>query len=44
MLTIRYRKRELSITHRFKFKDYKKAYDLIDQEKDKAMKVMIEME
>ena len=32
------------ITHRFKFKDYKKAYDLIDQEKDKAMKVMIEME
>jgi L-iditol 2-dehydrogenase len=32
------------ITHRFKFKDYKKAYDLIDQEKDRAMKVMIEME
>lgn len=32
------------ITHRFKFKDYKQAYDLIDQAKDKAMKVMIEME
>jgi L-iditol 2-dehydrogenase len=32
------------ITHRFKFRDYTKAYELIDKEKDKAMKVMIEME
>lgn len=32
------------ITHRVKFKDYTKAYEIIDQEKDKAMKVMIEME
>jgi L-iditol 2-dehydrogenase len=32
------------ITHRVKFEDYKKAYDIIDQEKDKAMKVMIEMD
>lgn len=32
------------ITHRVKFKDYSEAYDIIDQQKDKAMKVMIEME
>lgn len=32
------------ITHRVKFKDYAEAYDIIDQQKDKAMKVMIEME
>ncbi|WP_010270799.1 zinc-dependent alcohol dehydrogenase [Paenibacillus senegalensis] len=32
------------ITHRVKFRDYKEAYDIIDQQKDKAMKVMIEME
>jgi len=32
------------ITHRVKFKDYTKAYEIIDQEKDKAMKVMIDME
>lgn len=32
------------ITHRVKFKDYKKAYEIIDQQKDLAMKAMIEME
>ncbi|MDF2950764.1 MAG: theronine dehydrogenase-like Zn-dependent dehydrogenase [Anaerocolumna sp.] len=32
------------ITHRVKFEDYEKAYKLIDEQKDKAMKVMIEME
>ncbi|MFD0870824.1 Sorbitol dehydrogenase [Chlamydia abortus] len=32
------------ITHRVKFRDYSEAYDIIDQQKDKAMKVMIEME
>lgn len=32
------------ITHRVKFMDYKKAYDIIDEQKDKAMKVIIEME
>lgn len=32
------------ITHRVKFEDYEKAYQLIDEQKDKAMKVMIEME
>jgi L-iditol 2-dehydrogenase len=32
------------ITHRVKFKDYSKAYAIIDEQKDKAMKVMIEME
>ncbi|MDF2523895.1 MAG: theronine dehydrogenase-like Zn-dependent dehydrogenase, partial [Clostridiales bacterium] len=32
------------ITHRVKFQDYTKAYEIIDQAKDKAMKVMIEME
>jgi len=32
------------ITHRVKFTDYTKAYAIIDEQKDKAMKVMIEME
>ncbi|WP_163536327.1 alcohol dehydrogenase catalytic domain-containing protein [Gracilibacillus sp. YIM 98692] len=32
------------ITHRLKFKDYMKAYEIIDEQKDKAMKAMIEME
>lgn len=32
------------ITHRVKFKDYAKAYKIIDEQKDKAMKVIIEME
>jgi len=32
------------ITHRFKFLDYTDAYTLIDEQKDKAMKVMIDME
>jgi len=32
------------ITHRVKFVDYTSAYALIDEQKDKAMKVMIEME
>jgi L-iditol 2-dehydrogenase len=32
------------ITHRVKFQDYTKAYEIIDLAKDKAMKVMIEME
>lgn len=32
------------ITHRFGFGDFKKGYDVIDMEKDKAMKVMIDME
>jgi L-iditol 2-dehydrogenase len=32
------------ITHRVKFKDYTSAYTLIDEQKDKAMKVIIEME
>ncbi len=35
---------ESLITHRFGFRDFKKGYDTIDQEKDKAMKVMINME
>ncbi len=32
------------ITHRVKFKDYMEAYKLIDEQKDRVMKVMIEME
>ena len=32
------------ITNHFSFDDYKKAYDLIDQQKDKAMKVIIVMD
>jgi len=32
------------ITHRVKFKDYPNAYKIIDEQKDKAMKVIIEME
>jgi len=32
------------ITHRVKFKDYTLAYKIIDEQKDKAMKVIIEME
>jgi L-iditol 2-dehydrogenase len=32
------------ITHRVKFRDYTNAYRIIDEEKDKAMKVIIEME
>lgn len=32
------------ITHRFNFEDYTKAYALIDEQKDKAMKVMIDMD
>ena len=35
---------EALITHRFGFREFKKGYDTIDQEKDKAMKVMINME
>ncbi|MGC4018141.1 MAG: alcohol dehydrogenase catalytic domain-containing protein [Muricomes sp.] len=35
---------ESLITHRFGFREFKKGYDTIDQEKDKAMKVMINME
>ncbi|MEF9916720.1 MAG: alcohol dehydrogenase catalytic domain-containing protein [Lachnospiraceae bacterium] len=35
---------ETLITHRFGFKEFKKGYDTIDLEKDKAMKVMINME
>ncbi|WP_132379450.1 zinc-dependent alcohol dehydrogenase [Muricomes intestini] len=35
---------ETLITHRFGFREFKKGYDTIDQEKDKAMKVMINME
>jgi L-iditol 2-dehydrogenase len=31
------------ITHRFKFVDYEKAYKFIDENKDKVMKVMIEV-
>ena len=32
------------VTHRVKFKDYTSAYKIIDEQKDKAMKVIIEME
>lgn len=32
------------ITHHFDFDDYKQAYDVIDQQKDKAMKVIIVMD
>lgn len=32
------------ITHRIKFDDYIKAYEIIDLQKDKAMKVIIEMD
>ncbi|RSK53257.1 zinc-dependent alcohol dehydrogenase [Bacillus canaveralius] len=32
------------ITHRVKFEEYAKAYELIDEQKDYAMKVMIEVE
>jgi L-iditol 2-dehydrogenase len=32
------------VTHRVKFKDYADAYKIIDEQKDKAMKVMIEMD
>lgn len=32
------------ITHRVKFQNYPSAYALIDEQKDKAMKVMIEMD
>ena len=35
---------ESLITHRFGFRDFKKGYDTIDQQKDKAMKVIINME
>jgi len=35
---------EALITHRVKFTDYTKAYALIDEQKDYAMKVIIEME
>lgn len=35
---------ETLITHRFGFKDFKKGYETIEQEKDLAMKVMINME
>ena len=35
---------EALITHRFGFRKFKKGYDTIDLEKDKAMKVMINME
>ncbi len=32
------------ITHRVPFSEYEKAYKIIDEEKDKAMKVLIEMD
>jgi L-iditol 2-dehydrogenase len=32
------------ITHRVKFQDYANAYKIVDEQKDKAMKVIIEME
>lgn len=32
------------ITHRVKFRDFKKAYDIIDEQQDKAMKVLVEMD
>ena len=32
------------ITHRVKFTDYAAAYKLIDEQKDKAMKVMVDMD
>lgn len=32
------------ITHRIKFEDYSKAYETIDKQKDKAMKVIIELD
>jgi len=35
---------DMLITHRVKFKDYNEAYALIDEQKDFAMKVMIEMD
>lgn len=35
---------EALITHLFGFREFKKGYDTIDLEKDKAMKVMINME
>ena len=35
---------ESLITHRFGFRDFKKGYDTIDQQKDKAIKVIINME
>lgn len=35
---------ETLITHRFGFREFKKGYDTIDQQKDLAMKVMIDME
>lgn len=34
---------ETLITHRFGFRDFKKAYETIDLEKDKAMKVIINL-
>ncbi|GGE27210.1 dehydrogenase [Pullulanibacillus camelliae] len=35
---------DLLVTHRVKFGDYAEAYKIIDEQKDKAMKVIIEME
>src|SRR5699024_3053723 len=32
------------ITHRFDFKDYMEAYNIIDNDKDNTMKVIIEIE
>jgi L-iditol 2-dehydrogenase len=35
---------DVLITHRVKFEDYMKAYEIVDEQRDYAMKVMIEME
>lgn len=35
---------DLLITHRVPFREYEKAYKIIDEQKDKAMKVLIEMD
>lgn len=35
---------DVLITHRLKFEEFSKAYSIIDEQKDKAMKVMLEME
>lgn len=32
------------ITHKIGFREFKKGYDIIDEQKDKAMKVIVEME
>lgn len=35
---------DLLITHRVPFSDYESAYKLIEEQKDRAMKVLIDME